>query len=356
MRTGARRILIALTVCAGLLGLAPAALAGTANAGLPGASRSNPLAGMRWGADPDAHDSVYAAYQAAGGTDRKLLAQIVLRPIVHWFGPWVADSQAQSAAENYAQVVTGGDPAVGAQYAVFRLDPWEGAACSTVPSASRQASYRAWIDAFARGIGTTRSLIVLQPDLPFALCSRGRAQWLRMVAYATGRFSALVHTTVYIDAGAFEWISPAASASMLQAAGVSHARGFALNDTQYDTTARELGWGQKIEGQLAGLGVRGKHFLVSTSMNGVGFLNGQYHGNVANARVCRSPRDSLCATLGIPPTTDVASPKWHLDATSRSIAARYVDAYVWVGRPWLDNQAFPFDLGRALALVRSSPF
>ena len=122
-----------------------------------------------------------------------------------------------------------------------------------------------------------------------------------MVAYATWRFSALVHTTVYIDAGAYEWISPAATASMLQAAGISHARGFALNDTQYDTTARELGWGQKIERRLASLGVRGKHFLVSTSMNGVGFLNGQYHGNVANARVCSSPRDSLCTTLGIPP-------------------------------------------------------
>ena len=91
---------------------------------------------MRWGADLSPHDSVYAAYQAAEGTNRTLLAKIALRPIVHWFGPWVADGQAQSAAQDYAQAVTGGDPAVGAQYAVFRLDPWEGAACSTVPGAA----------------------------------------------------------------------------------------------------------------------------------------------------------------------------------------------------------------------------
>jgi endoglucanase len=351
-----RLVLIALAVSSALLVLAPLALAGRANDGLRHASRSNPLAGMRWGAYPGVHDSVYAAYQAASGADRQLLAKIALQPIVHWFGPWVGDGQAEAVAREYAQSVTGGNPAIGAQYAVFRLDPWEGDVCSTVAGPSRQASFRSWIDAFARGIGTTRSLIVLQPDLPFALCSPGRAQWLSMVAYATARFSALVHTTVYIDAGAFQWISPAATASMLEAAGIRRARGFSLNDTEYDTTSRELDWGQRIERQLAAHGVGGKHFLVSTSMNGVGFLNGQYHGNVANARVCRSPHDALCVTLGIPPTTDVASPKWHLDGASRSIAARYVDAYVWVGRPWLDNQAYPFDLGRALALTRGTPF
>jgi hypothetical protein len=29
---------------------------------------------------------------------------------------------------------------------------------------------------------------------------------------------------------------------------------------------------------------------------------------------------------------------------------------MWIGRPWLDNQADPFDLQRALALARSTPF
>ena len=38
------------------------------------------------------------------------------------------------------------------------------------------------------------------------------------------------------------------------------------------------------------------------------------------------------------------------------IAGRYADAYLWVGRPWLDNGAYPFDLGRALGLAASSPF
>ena len=59
---------------------------------------------------------------------------------------------------------------------------------------------------------------------------------------------------------------------------------------------------------------------------------------------------------GIPPTTDVAGPRWGLSASDRSLAARYADAYLWVGRPWLDKGAFPFDLHRALGLAASSPW
>ena len=40
--------------------------------------------------------------------------------------------------------------------AIFRLDPWEGAACSTGQSGARQASYRRWIDNFAAGISRER--------------------------------------------------------------------------------------------------------------------------------------------------------------------------------------------------------
>ena len=38
------------------------------------------------------------------------------------------------------------------------------------------------------------------------------------------------------------------------------------------------------------------------------------------------------------------------------LAEKYVDAYLWFGRPWLYEQRAPFLLDRALALVRSSPY
>jgi hypothetical protein len=88
---------------------------------------------------------------------------------------------------------------------------------------------------------------------------------------------------------------------------------------------------------------------------GAGFLNGQYQGDVNNPRVCRDRYDTLCVTLGIPPTTQVANPRWHLPGADASLAFRYVDAYLWAGRPWLGPTS-SFDLQRALGLASSTPF
>jgi hypothetical protein len=38
------------------------------------------------------------------------------------------------------------------------------------------------------------------------------------------------------------------------------------------------------------------------------------------------------------------------------VAARWVDGYLWIGRPWLDFQASPFDLQRSLAIARTTPY
>lgn len=344
---------LAALACLAVPSTAPA---GVANRGLSGAPHSNPLAGMRWAAYTGAYDGVYSAYAGASGRRKRLLAKLALRPIVHWFGAWDADGQAGQTAQRYIDNVTGGNPDVGAQIAVFRLDPWEQQACGVRPGSNRQGSYRAWIKRFAEGIGAARTLIVLQPDLPFALCSAGRAAWLRMLADATERFNALPHTTVYIDAGAAEWASVGDAAALLEGAGIRHARGIALNDTEYDSTGNELSYGLSILDRLGAAGIRGKHLVIDTAENGAPFLNGQYPGDVTNPRVCSSPHDHLCATLGIPPTTDVASPRWHLSRGARAIAVRYADAYLWVARPYLDHGAGPFDLRRALGLAASSPF
>jgi endoglucanase len=360
-RNPAVRSLLAALVSATLLFAAAPAWAGTANAGvanarLADASAGNPLTGMRWGIYTGPTDNVYPAYEAASGRNRQLMAKIALRPLAFWFGSWFSDTQARATAQQYIANVTGGDPSVLSQIAVFRLDPWEGQACPGSWNAANQASYRTWIDNFASGIGSARVALILQPDLPFALCAPSRVP-LALVNYAARQFSALPHTTVYVDAGADWWPAKASqAASMLDQAGVRYARGFALNSTEYDSTGSELEVGDRIERALSARGIRGKHFVVNTAENGSPFLNGQYPGNADNARVCRSPQDRLCATLGIPPTTNTASRRWGLSAHDRGIAARYADAYLWVGRPWLDNASWPFDLQRALGLAASTPF
>jgi endoglucanase len=346
-----------LTIAAAATFARPAA-AGVANAGLSGAPQSNPLAGMAWGNYSGSQDEVFPAYRAATGTDRQLLARIALRPRARWFGAWYPTSGITQTVRAYIANATGGDPAVLAQVAVFRLVPWEGAACRSLPTAAEQADYHAWIDAFAAGIGSSRVALILQPDLPFGLCVPHHSRLpLQLVAYAARVFDALAHTTVYIDAGAADWPTVHEAAGLLEMAGVRYARGFALNATHYDATGHEILFGAAVARALAGAHIPGRHFVINTAGNGAPFTYQQYHGpNFDNAAVCRTRGARRCVTLGIPPTWRVALPQWRLSARQRGLAARYVDAYLWFGRPWLDDQSDPFDLPRALSLAATTPF
>jgi endoglucanase len=353
-----RRVLLMAAVCVGaLLGLAPAASAGVANAGLPGASGSNPLKGLPWGVYRGPIDGVYSAYAGAGGQQRALLARIALRPRMLWFGAWYSDSSAQSAASQYISDVTRGNANVLVQIAVFRLQPWEDASCQRLASQAEQASYRRWIDRFAAGIGSARVAMVLQPDLPFASCNPdGGRLALSLVSYSARVFAALPHTSVYIDVGAADWPTVAQAVRMLRRADVAAVRGFSLNNTHFDSNSNELLFGARVSRALAAKGLPGKHFIINTAENGSPWTWNQYHGDHGNPRVCRTTTDWPCMTLGIPPTTNVTDRRLHLSRAAALAARRWCDAYAWVGRPWLDNGASPFDLSRTLALARSTPF
>jgi endoglucanase len=339
-------------------GFSAGASAGVADGGPATAPGGDPLAGMRWGTYSGPQDEVFPAYRSASGQSRRLLGLIALRPRVRWFGAWYSDAQIESAVREYIANVTGGQPDVLAQMAVFRLVPWEQAACQRLPDAAERASYERWIRAFAAGIGSARVALILQPDLPFALCTPNHSALpLRLVADAARRFSALPHATVYIDVGAADWPTAAQAARLLAAAGVRYARGFALDATHYDSTARQISFGADVARRLGKDGIPGRHFVVNTAQNGQPFTYRQYHGrDYDNAPACRRRAAHRCVTLGIPPTWRVADPRWGLSSSARVLAAKLVDAYLWIGRPWLVNQADPFDLSRALALARTTPF
>jgi hypothetical protein len=171
--------------------------------------------------------------------------------------------------------------------------------------------------------------------------------------------SALPNTSVYIDAGAADWNrdDPQKAVRMLFPMGIRWARGFALNSTHYDSTERQVRYAAEVSQALAKRGIPGKYGVINTASNGKPFKGYKYNGpNFDNARACTSASDKHCVTLGIPPTVDVADPKWGLNPHDRRLAARYVDAYMWFGRPWLYNQASPFDMNRALTLARTTPY
>jgi hypothetical protein len=140
---------------------------------------------------------------------------------------------------------------------------------------------------------------------------------------------------------------------MLRSAGVSYARGFALNATHYDSNASEVSFGAQVSKALARGGVPGKHFVVNTAENGVPWKFWQYHGNHANPRLCNVKPNWPCMTLGVPPTANVSR---YLSGSAKRAGARFCDAFLWIGRPWLHNQAAPFVESQALQLARSTPY
>jgi hypothetical protein len=343
---GLRRIggALIIAILALVAGAAPA-WAGTANGGLRHAP-GNPLAGMKWGTYEGPIDDVWPAYAGAHGHNKQLLGRIALKPRAVWDGYW--DGAPRATAQESIHDSTQGDPNVLTQVAIFRLNPWE--SCSGSWSPGNQAGYRAWIRGYAAGIGSARVALILQPDMPFAVCVPSPAPE-QLIAYAAGVFNALPHTTVYIDAGAYAWYQPAQMAQMLERSGIWHSRGFALNVTQYGSTDQELQWGAQINRALAAAGARGKHFVINTDENGTPYLAGQAGGGAQSNYTprCSHAGQQLCQRLGIPPTTDVANPRWRLSPADRGIAAAQVDAYMWLGRPWMVN-AGPFSLPYALTL------
>ncbi|HEY2299078.1 MAG TPA: glycoside hydrolase family 6 protein [Jatrophihabitans sp.] len=325
------------------------------------ASAANPLANLRWGTYSGSHDELFNAYRHSSGTTHRLVGTLAFKPRMRWFGAWYSNKWISTAVHRYIRNVTHGRSDVLVQMAVFRVVPWETRACDRLPTTAEQNSYKQWINRFASAIGRTHVALVLQPDLPFAFCVPHHSRIpLNLVSYAARVFSALAHTSVYIDAGAADWSPVDRAVTLLKGAGIRYARGFALDATHYDSTTAEIYHGTKIVRALRAAGYPTRRFVINTATTGRPFTHPWYvhhvGSNFNNARTCANRSERHCVTVGIPPTWHVAAPGLPMSARVKSLAHKFVDGYMWIGRPWLRNQASPFDMQRALAVARTNPF
>lgn len=322
----------------------------------------NPLANRPWGVYKGRMEQSWGPYASASGETKTLLGKIALTPKSKWFGGWIPASQIGAKVRAYIDISQAGNPNALVQMALFRVHPWERNACHRLPTAAEQADYKAWINAVAGAVGDqTHMAIILQPDGPFALCApHGSTLPSQLISYAAQTLSALDHTSVYIDAGAADWPADpgqggaAAAVRFLVPDGIRYARGIALNSTHYSAVTDEVDRAAQIIRLLDEQGIHGKKAVINTANSGHPFVFGSYTGpDPDDAYVCRSlSQAGTCVALGLPPTTDVANPKWGLSAETNKLAAQYVDAYMWFGRPWLHRQADPFVMSRALTLAR----
>jgi cellulase/cellobiase CelA1 len=318
----------------------------------------NPLAGLRWGSYNGGNDELYNTMRRTSGVTRTLVSKLAHEPRARWFGGWYPTSSITNTVRKYIAATTHGRSDVLVQLAVFKLSPWEMHACHALPTVAQQTDYRRWIDGFAAGIGRTHMALILQPDLPFWFCVPHHSRIpLNLVNYAARRFSQLPNTAVYIDAGASDWSPTYRAVTLLRGAGIRYAHGFALNATHYDGVGNNIYHGAAIVRALNRVGILHKHFVISTAANGQPFTHYMYYkrhsSGFTNANVCHSPTEHRCVALGIPPTADVTNPRWRMSDGARALARKFVDGFMWIGRPWLDNMAQPFDLARTLSLARN---
>lgn len=213
----------------------------------------------------DETSQAWTAWQAASGSDRDLLAKIARTPQ----SSWVTDADAQVSRAKVA-AYTGAAAAEGTT-AVLTVYAIPGRDCgSHSGGGTAEAAYRSWVRTVASGI-VGEPWVVLEPDALAQLgdCS-GQGDRVGMLRDAA-QILTDAGARVYVDAGHSAWLSPATAAARLRQVGLDDAVGFALNTSNYRTTAESRAYGEQVAALLGG----DASFVVDTSRNGNG-SNGEW--------------------------------------------------------------------------------
>ena len=140
--------------------------------------------------------------------------------------------------------------------------------------ATDTTSYLAWIDGVARGIGSTKAVVLLEPDglgvIPYNVDINGNQEWCQPDLTGTGltaqaanearytqlngavdRLESQPNVSVYLDATHSGWLGVGDAASRLAKAGVQRAQGFFVNVSNYQATPQLTKYGSWISGCLA---------------------------------------------------------------------------------------------------------
>ena len=263
------------------------------------AGDSNPLAGRQFYVDP-----ISAAMRAARNANPPSpeLTAIANTPTAYWLDQAFSSPAATVARYVGAAQAAGAMPVL-ALYAIPNRDCGSFAAGGFASA----ADYRGWIDSVASGVGSAPAAIILEPDaLAMADCLSPdqRQERFALMRYAVDALTRDPAAVVYIDAGHSRWLGAEDMAARLNQVGVSRARGFSLNTTNYYTTDEEIGYGEALSG-LTG----GAHYVIDTSRNGAG------PAPESELNWC-NPKGRA---MGTAPTTVTAG--------------AHADAYLWIKRP-----------------------
>ncbi|WP_232376234.1 glycoside hydrolase family 6 protein [Amycolatopsis aidingensis] len=200
----------------------------------------------------------------------RISAEIGDRPIARWFGN--ASDIGSVVASHVGRAHSHGLLPVLVAYNLPGRDACGG---HSGGGAGSVGAYRTWIASFAAGIGDRPAVVVIEPDaLGDFACMDDTAieERLGMLRYATEKFMQKApNTWAYLDGGNVGWVAAGTMADRLDAAGVRNIRGFAVNVSNYYTTAASLDYAGSVNAALG----YSAGFVVDTSRNGHG-SNGQW--------------------------------------------------------------------------------
>ena len=274
-----------------------------------GSGNGDPFSGTRLFVDP-----YTPAVRAEASLERSdpaaavLLRKITGHPAGIWLGDWIPVARVAAAVRTVMREAAARHSM---PLLVLYAFPYRGCSDDVAGgSTGGAAAYEHWIGQVAVGIGASKAAVILEPDAlakytwRACLSQAERRNRLTMIRRALNQLVRLPGTAVYLDAGNSRWQSAKVMASLLVAAGVGEARGFAVNVSNFNSTAAEESYSNSLSAML-----HGKHYVIDTSRNGA-----------ASAKTwCNPPGQAL----GVPPTVSTGNP--------------LVDALLWIKPPWASD-------------------
>jgi endoglucanase len=211
--------------------------------------------------DPGAVQQIKQLKAAGQGRLADQIRTMVNTPQAIWVTGGSGSSLTKSIASNVRKAAARRTVPILVAYNI----PFRDCAQYSAGGATSVAEYEAWIDSFAAGIGRHEVAVMLEPDslgiIPWYTSITGTQEWCQpaeadpataatdrfaMLNYAVKRLKALPHTSVYLDGTHSAWLGVGDIADRLVRGGVARADGFFLNVSNYETTERQLKFGDWI--------------------------------------------------------------------------------------------------------------
>ncbi|MDH6227074.1 MULTISPECIES: glycoside hydrolase family 6 protein [Streptomyces] len=199
--------------------------------------------------DSKAFAQALADRRANDPANAKLMDAMASYPVAEWFTGSATPEQTTAAMSLLqAKAAPQNRVPVAVAYNVPGRD------CSQYSSggASNSAEYATWVDALAKGIGDRKTVVILEPDglaLSPTFCggtAEQQADRLEEINDAVDRLRQQPGAVVYLDAGHSSWHAVGEMAQLLLDGGISRARGFFLNVSNYRTDSELTRYGTQV--------------------------------------------------------------------------------------------------------------